>query len=127
ADAIAATVGHSLLFFLAFWFGDQFLELVQRAESTVDHWIRPLLVLGAVALVGAYLLYHFYERPVSIGDPHELPLIGDKVAAQIGGRGRAPAIREDASGASGAEGPPAAGEPAATPPPADPARPGPTE
>jgi membrane protein DedA with SNARE-associated domain len=83
ADAIAAVIGHSLLFFLAYWFGDQFRELVMRAEKTVDSTIKPLLILGAIAAVTAYLLYHFWRRPVTTGDPAELPLVGERMAAKI--------------------------------------------
>jgi hypothetical protein len=83
ADAIAAAIGHTLLFFLAFWFGDQFRELVMRAEHTMDTTLRPLLILVGIVAVAAFLLYHFYRRPVTTGDPGELPLVGERVAAKI--------------------------------------------
>jgi membrane protein DedA with SNARE-associated domain len=122
ADAIAASIGHSLLFFLAFWFGDQFRELVIHLEREVDYWIRPLLVLAAVGLVAGYLLYHFYQRPISTGDPHELPLIGDRVAAQIESTtpedSAPPAAEFSANGADGQQTSPT------TPPATDAARPG---
>jgi membrane protein DedA with SNARE-associated domain len=82
ADAIAAVVGHSLLFFLAYWFGDQFRDLVVQTEETVDK-VRPLLVLAALVAVTAFLLYHFWRRPVTTGDPAELPLVGERVATKI--------------------------------------------
>jgi membrane protein DedA with SNARE-associated domain len=82
ADGIAAVFGHSLLFFLAYWFGDQFRELVVRAEHTVETTLKPLLVLTAIAGVGAYLVYHFWRKPVVTGDPKEVPLIG-KVADKL--------------------------------------------
>ena len=47
ADAIAAVIGHSLLFFLAYWFGDQFRDLVVQAENTVQSRVRPLLILAS--------------------------------------------------------------------------------
>jgi membrane protein DedA with SNARE-associated domain len=84
ADAIAAVFGHSLLFFLAYWFGDQFKELVEKAEHSIDRTIKPLLILTAIVGVVLYFLYHFWRRPVSVGDPQEVPLIGEKVAATIG-------------------------------------------
>lgn len=83
ADGIAAVFGHSLLFFLAYWFGDQFRELVVRAEHTVGTTVRPLLILTAIGLVAAYFVLHFYRRPVVTGDPKDLPLIGGKVADKL--------------------------------------------
>ena len=83
ADAIAAIAGHSLLFFLAYWFGDQFKTLVENAESKVQHTIRPLIILAAIVAVTVYLLIHFWKRPVTVGDPKELPIIGPQVAAKI--------------------------------------------
>ncbi len=80
ADGIAAAFGHSLLFFLGYWFGDQFLALVQGAEKSA---LKPVLVFLAIAAVSAYLVYHFWRRPVSTGDPKEVPLIGEKVAEKL--------------------------------------------
>lgn len=82
ADTIAVIFGHSLLFFLAYWFGDQFQSLVEHAEEKVDR-LKPLLVLLILAGVAGFLIYHFLRRPVSTADPQELPIIGDKVAATI--------------------------------------------
>jgi membrane protein DedA with SNARE-associated domain len=75
ADGIYAIPGVSLLFFLGFWFTDQFLAAVQKAES-----YRPLVVVVILAAVASYLFYHFLQKPVAIGDPNELPVIGDQVA-----------------------------------------------
>jgi membrane protein DedA with SNARE-associated domain len=83
ADAIAAVAGHSLLFFLAYWFGDQFKTLVEHAEKEVQSTIRPLIILAAIVAVAVYLLIHFWKRPVTVGDPKELPIIGPQVAAKI--------------------------------------------
>lgn len=83
ADGIAAVVGHSLLFFLAYWFGDQFKELVEHAEHTVGTALRPILILVAIAAVGLIFLIHFLRRPVSTADPKEVPIIGEQVAAHI--------------------------------------------
>lgn len=82
ADTLGAILGNSLLFFLAFWFGDQFKELVEHAADEVRR-VRPLLVLCALAAVSCYFLYSFLRRPVTTGDPKELPLIGEQVAAHI--------------------------------------------
>lgn len=83
ADAIAAIAGHSLLFFLAYWGGDTVKTLAERAEAEVEHKIKPLIILAAIILVAIYLLYHFWKRPVTVGDPKEIPIIGDRVAEKI--------------------------------------------
>jgi membrane protein DedA with SNARE-associated domain len=80
ADGIAAVFGHSVLFFLAWWFGDQFRELVVRAENTFAASIKPLIILTLIVGVVVYFLIRFLKKPVVTADPKELPLIGDKVA-----------------------------------------------
>jgi membrane protein DedA with SNARE-associated domain len=82
ADGIGAVLGNSLLFFLAFWFGDQFKELIDPIQREAEK-VRPILILLAISAVGAYLLYHFLRRPVTTGDPVEIPLIGSQVANVI--------------------------------------------
>lgn len=83
ADGLYAIPGVSLLFFLAFWFGDQVRDLVLAAEGRVAAF-RPILILLALAGVAAYLFYHFLRHPVATGDPREeLPVIGGQVAAKI--------------------------------------------
>jgi membrane protein DedA with SNARE-associated domain len=82
ADAIAATAGHTLLFFLAYWFTDSFKDLFQRVEGGVNR-LRPLLILLPILAVGLYLLIHFLRKPVPTADPEEVPLIGRQVAAKI--------------------------------------------
>jgi membrane protein DedA with SNARE-associated domain len=83
ADGLYAIPGVSLLFFLAFWFGDQFRDLVLAAEGKVAN-ARPLLILLLLAAITGYLFYHFLRHPVATGDPREeLPVIGGQVAAKI--------------------------------------------
>lgn len=82
ADGVALVFGHSLLFFLACWFGDSFQDLIVNAEHEVNR-LKPLIILLALAGVAGFLLHHFLRRPVSTGDPQELPLIGEKVAHTI--------------------------------------------
>jgi membrane protein DedA with SNARE-associated domain len=83
ADGLYAIPGVSLLFFLAFWFGDQFRDLVTSAERKVET-ARPILILLLLCAVGVYLFYHFLRHPVATGDPREeLPVIGPQVAAKI--------------------------------------------
>ena len=83
ADAIAAVAGHSLLFFLAYWFGDQVKVFVESLENEVQSKVRPLLILAAIAGVAIFFLIHFWKRPVTVGDPKEIPIIGQQVAAKI--------------------------------------------
>lgn len=82
ADGIYAIPGVSLLFFLAFWFGDSFRDYVIGAEAKV-HALRPLIILLIIAAVAGFLAYHFFRRPVATGDPEELPILGSRVAAKI--------------------------------------------
>jgi membrane protein DedA with SNARE-associated domain len=90
ADSLYAIPGVSLLFFLAFWFGDQFRDLVLSAEGRFVGAVRPILVLAGLAGVTAYLLYHFLRHPVATGDPkEELPVIGPQVAKMKAGEGAA--------------------------------------
>jgi membrane protein DedA with SNARE-associated domain len=80
ADGLYAIPGVSLLFFLAFWFGDQFRNLILSAEGKA----RSLVILGLIAGIAVYLFYHFLRHPVATGDPREeLPVIGGQVAAKI--------------------------------------------
>jgi membrane protein DedA with SNARE-associated domain len=77
ADGIYAVPGVSLLFFLAFWFTNSFRELVEHAAVQVRH----VVIVAAIVGVAVYFLIHFLRRPVTEGDPKELPLIGEQVAA----------------------------------------------
>ncbi len=90
ADGLYAIPGVSLLFFLAYWFTDQFRDFVTRIEEDISH-IRPLLIMAAILGVAVYFLIQFLRHPVHTGDPEELPLIGDQVAASIEGHGEAAA------------------------------------
>jgi membrane protein DedA with SNARE-associated domain len=83
ADGLAAILGHSLLFFLAYWLGEQFREMIVRAEHTVGTVLKSALIVGGILAVCLSLLVHFLRRPVSTADPKELPLIGPQVAAHI--------------------------------------------
>jgi membrane protein DedA with SNARE-associated domain len=79
ADGLGAVLGNSILFFLAFWFGDQFRELVEG----VEHRAKPLIILIVIVAIAALLLVHFLRRPVPTGDLEELPIIGKTVASHI--------------------------------------------
>jgi membrane protein DedA with SNARE-associated domain len=80
ADGLYAIPGVSLLFFLGYWLGDQFKDLIESFEGRVAA-ARPILVLLGLAALTAYLIYHFFRHPVATGDPRlEVPVIGEKVA-----------------------------------------------
>ncbi len=76
ADGLGAVVGNSFFFFLGFWLGDSVKALIEGVEAR----LKPILIIVAVGLVVAYLLWHFLRHPVSTGDPTEVPLIGQQVA-----------------------------------------------
>jgi membrane protein DedA with SNARE-associated domain len=75
ADGIYAVPGVSTLFFLAWWFGEQFKAVIEKFEEGVSSYLRPLLILIALGLVIGYMLYKFLRHPVSTGDPKEHPLV----------------------------------------------------
>jgi membrane protein DedA with SNARE-associated domain len=79
ADGLYAIPGVSLLFFLAYWFGNQFTNLILRAEER----LKPLLILVGISALAGFLLHHFLRHPVATGDPEELPVIGEQVAHKI--------------------------------------------
>lgn len=82
ADTLAAALGHSLLFFTAFWFGDQFRDLFDHARHEVDR-ARPIIIMTALIAVALFFTIRYLRRPVTTADPKELPLIGKQVAAGI--------------------------------------------
>jgi membrane protein DedA with SNARE-associated domain len=83
ADGLYAIPGVSLLFSLAFWFGDSFRDLVTAAEARVDR-AKPILILLLICAAGVYLFYHFLRHPVATGDPREeLPVIGPQLADKM--------------------------------------------
>jgi len=82
ADSIAAVAGHSVIFFLSYWFGQAFRDLFARVEGDVSR-LAPLLIVLSILAVGVYLLIHFLRKPVSTGDLQEVPLIGSQMAAKI--------------------------------------------
>jgi membrane protein DedA with SNARE-associated domain len=80
ADGLYAVPGVSLLFFLGYWLGDQFKDLIEAVEGRLSA-SRPIIVLIGLAVLLGYLTYHFFRHPVATGDPRlEVPVIGDKVA-----------------------------------------------
>jgi membrane protein DedA with SNARE-associated domain len=78
ADLLYAIPGVNLLFWLSYWFTDQFLRAFQRVEGN-----RPLITAVILAAVSGFLLYKFLiqKRTVTTGDPEDIPVIGAKVAS----------------------------------------------
>jgi membrane protein DedA with SNARE-associated domain len=82
-DAVGATIGHTTLFFLAWWFGDVVLEYAKQAEQKVGTPVKLIVLAAIITLVGVGLAIHFWRRPVVTADPTDVPLIGPQVAAKI--------------------------------------------
>jgi membrane protein DedA with SNARE-associated domain len=94
ADAIAAAVGHTILFGLSYLFTDSFRDLFDRVEGDLNR-LRPLLILLPILAVGIYMLVHFLRKPVPTADPTELPILGTKVAAKIENPEPLPAMKPE--------------------------------
>jgi membrane protein DedA with SNARE-associated domain len=94
ADSIAAVIGHTVLFFLAWWFGDQVQELIVSAENR----LKPILILAGIALLAVLGLYLFLRRPVATGDPEDVPLIGHQVAVKFEHASQSPEGQHDSPG-----------------------------
>lgn len=76
ADMLYAIPGVNLLFWLSYWFTDQFLQAFHKVEGN-----RPVVTAVILAAVSGFLLYQFLiKRHVTTGDPEELPVIGKQVA-----------------------------------------------
>ncbi len=82
SDFLGAILGNSLIFFLTFWFGTQFQEMLQRWERQASAY-KPVIIMGVLVGVVAYLLINFIRRPFRTGDPEEVPLIGHQMAVHL--------------------------------------------
>lgn len=78
ADGLYAIPGVSMLFFLAYIFTDQFVDLVRRIDS-----VKPQIIMCVIALGVGYAIRYFQEHPVSTGDPEDVPVIGAKLATTL--------------------------------------------
>ena len=78
ADGIYAIPGVSLLFFLGFWFTDQFLEIIKEVDK-----VRPLIVVVVLTALVTYLVIRFMRRPVMTGAPEDLPPLVSQVTEQV--------------------------------------------
>jgi membrane protein DedA with SNARE-associated domain len=78
ADGLYAIPGVSMLFFLAYVFTDQFVDLVRRIDA-----VRPQIIMCVIAVSVGYMIRYFQEHPVSTGDPEDVPVIGSKLATTL--------------------------------------------
>lgn len=77
ADALYAIPGVNLLFWLSYWFTDQFVEAIKAVERH-----KPLVIVAVLAAIGGALLYKLLVgRKVSTGDPDEIPSLVKPVGA----------------------------------------------
>jgi membrane protein DedA with SNARE-associated domain len=81
ADGIYAIPGVSLLFFLGYWFTDSILDLIDKEAK----YVKPIIVLAALAGVTIYVLYRFWRKPVVTGAPAEMPPIVGPVTEKLEG------------------------------------------
>lgn len=82
ADGLGAILGNSILFFLAFWIGDAFRDLIEAAEGRV-YSLRPYIIIGVILAIAVYFLIHYLRSPVSEGDPEEVPIVGKQIAEHM--------------------------------------------
>lgn len=77
ADALYAVPGVNLLFWLAYWFTDQFVEAVTAADR-----YRPMILVAVLAAVLGAVLYKFItSRKLSTGNVEDIPTIVKPVGA----------------------------------------------
>ena len=77
ADSLYAIPGVNLLFWLSYWFTDQFSRAFKKVEGN-----RPLVTAVILAAFSGFLIYKFLiKRRVSTGDLTELPMIGKQMAS----------------------------------------------
>jgi membrane protein DedA with SNARE-associated domain len=74
ADALYAIPGVNLIFWLAYWLTDAFLNLLHRVES-----YRELAIVAILSFVTGFITATFVRRPVATGSPEELPVLGKPV------------------------------------------------
>jgi membrane protein DedA with SNARE-associated domain len=82
ADGIYAIPGVSLLFFLAYFFTQQFKDAFESFHS-FEEKLKPIIILIALGGVIAYLIYYFMRHPVTTGDPGDLPHLVEQMTSKI--------------------------------------------
>ena len=69
ADTLYAIPGVNLLFWLSYWFTDQFVEAIQAVDRH-----RPMVILAVLSAVIGVLLFKFAtSRRLSTGDVRDIP------------------------------------------------------
>jgi len=76
ADALYAIPGVNLIFWLAYWLTDAFMELLHKLES-----YRELVIVAILSFVSGFIAATFIRRPISTGSPEELPVLGKPVVS----------------------------------------------
>lgn len=74
ADVIYAIPGANLIFWLAYWLTDTFMELLHKVES-----YRELAIIAILSFIAGFITATFVRRPVTTGSPEELPVLGKPV------------------------------------------------
>ena len=90
ADGLYAIPGVSVMFFLAYMFTDQFVELVKKADS-----YRQVVVVFMAGVAVGYVIRFIQKHPVTEGDPKEVPIIGGQIASHVSGPQRSPDARKE--------------------------------
>ncbi len=79
ADALYAIPGVNLLFWLAYWFTDQFVETIKAVDKH-----RPLAIMLALTVICTVVLYKVLaNRKVSTGNVDEIPSYIKPVGAVV--------------------------------------------
>jgi membrane protein DedA with SNARE-associated domain len=74
ADFLYAIPGVNLIFWLAYWLTDTFMELLHKVES-----YRELAIIAILSFIAGFITATFVRRPVTTGSPEELPVFGKPV------------------------------------------------
>ena len=74
ADALYAIPGVNLIFWLAYWLTDSFMNLLNALTS-----YRDLAIIAILSFIAGFIAATFVRRPVSTGSPEDLPVIGKPV------------------------------------------------
>lgn len=70
ADFLYAIPGINILFWLSYWFTDQFVEAMDAVERH-----RPMVMLVVLSAILGVIIYQFLNsRTISTGDPEKIPI-----------------------------------------------------
>ena len=76
ADVIYAIPGVNLIFWLAYWLTDTFMELLHKVES-----YRELAIIAILSFIAGFITATFVRGPVATGSPSDLPMLGKPVVS----------------------------------------------